>query len=88
MVEYITKEQAIEAAWTLELYNSERDELEEEINAISAADVAPLIHTTTSGGYWEEIYCKWKFCDNCHGENVFAADYCNWCGARLDGEER
>lgn len=43
MVEYITKEQAIEAAWVIELYNSERDELEEEIKALPAADVVEVI---------------------------------------------
>lgn len=50
------------------------------------ADVAPVVHAITTDEWWEEIYCKWKTCGNCKGENVFAAEYCNWCGARLDGE--
>lgn len=81
--EYVTKEQALEAIkgkmWP--------GELEAAIKDIPAADVATVVHATTSGEYWDEAYCKWKNCNNCHGENVSAADYCNWCGARLDGEE-
>ena len=82
MTEYITKAQALEAVhgkmWP--------GEIEAAIKAIPAADVAPVVHTTTSGEYWDEAYCKWKVCGNCHGDNVSAAKYCNWCGARLDGE--
>lgn len=92
MTEYITKEQAIEAAWVIELYNSERDELEEEIKALPPADVEPV------------IYAKWKFvagpnednniqfmCDNCGAGDVHAVGvtvpYCWRCGARMDGGE-
>ena len=87
MVEYITKEQAVKAMDWVWVSESERLRIEYSIEDIPAANGAPLIHSTTSGEYWDEAYCKWKTCDNCHGENVFAADYCNWCGARLDGEE-
>lgn len=99
MTEYITKEQAIDVIDTAfgHIYDSDSAtvsliDLQIEIimtieQHTEPADVAPVVHSTTSGEYWDETYCKWKTCDNCRGENVFAADYCNWCGARLDGEE-
>lgn len=80
-MEYITKDQALEAIkgkmWP--------GELEAAIKAIPAANVAPLIYATTSGEYLEELYCSWKTCGNCKGDNQSVAKYCNWCGARLDG---
>lgn len=85
MTEYITKEQALEI---VKKTSGDYVAAFAEINAIPAADVAQVVHATTSGEYWDEAYCKWKTCGNCHSENVSAADYCNWCGAKLDGEEK
>ena len=62
------------------------DSLLFEIKELPAADVAPVVRATTSGEYWDEAYCTWKTCDNCKGSNQSAAKYCNWCGARLDGD--
>lgn len=97
--EYITKEQAIEAAWVIELYNSERDELEEEIKAMPAADVAPVVH-----GRWlrhgeipagqnnleERLLYE---CSNCGARQIVYNDrfiglykFCSTCGARMDGD--
>lgn len=88
MIEYISKEQALEAIkgkmWL--------GELEAAIKAVPPADVAPV------------IYAKWKFvagpnednniqvmCDNCGAGDVQATDvtvpYCWRCGARMDGGE-
>lgn len=95
MTEYIEKEKVMEISErTLNAFEDEGDKnaamavdmLAFEIKELPAADVAPVIHTTTSGEYWDEIYCTWKACDNCQGNNISTAKYCNWCGARLDGE--
>lgn len=98
MTEYITKEQAINVVNVAfgHVYDSDSTtvclvDLQNEIimtieQNTEPADVAPVVHATTTDEWWEEIYCKWKTCGNCKGENVFAAEYCNWCGARLDGE--
>lgn len=94
MIEYITKPQARDALLYLDddlgfVPESLREKIlnawNDEIRRLPSADVAPVVHATTSNGYWDEVYCKWETCDNCHGENVYDADYCNWCGARLDG---
>lgn len=90
MTEYITKNQAIHAMEQVTqpecFIEDTRKDFAKIIEKLPAADVAPVVHTTTSGEYWDEAYCKWKVCGNCHGDNVSAAKYCNWCGARLDGE--
>lgn len=52
---------------------------------LPAADVAPVVHATTTDAGWDEIYCQWKTCNRCQGDNVSTAIYCNWCGARMDG---
>lgn len=95
MTEHIEKEKVMEILErTLNAFEDEGDKnaamavdmLAFEIKEFPAADVAPVVHTTTSGEYWDEAYCTWKTCDNCKGRNQSAAKYCNWCGARLDGE--
>ena len=84
MTEYITKEQ------TIELLHYNNDEkcaaIIADVEELEPADVAPVMHATTSKEYWDEAYCTWKTCDNCKGGNQSAAKYCNWCGARLDGD--
>ena len=85
MTKYFTKEQIMRA---LEEQNLMLDDIwgvEQRLDELQGADVAPVVHTTTSNGYWDEVYCKWETCDNCHGDTMYGADYCNWCGARLDG---
>ena len=95
MTEYIEKEKVMEILErTLNASEDEGDKnaamavdmLAFEIKELPAADVAPVVHATTSGEYWDEAYCTWKTCNNCKGSNQSAAKYCNWCGARLDGE--
>ncbi|MEE0433889.1 MAG: zinc ribbon domain-containing protein [Peptococcaceae bacterium] len=88
MAEYITKERAKDLIVAASSGNSTRlarmlSKLEDE----HPADVVEVVHATTSNEYWDEVYCPWKICDNCKGDNQSSAKYCNWCGARLDGEE-
>lgn len=59
-----------------------------QIRDMEAADVAPVVYATTTDAGWDEIYCQWKTCNYCQGDNVSMAIYCNWCGARMDGGER
>ena len=93
MTEYITKEQAIDEVWDAFTMRDDPDlgrVIEENIERLPAADVAPV------------VYAKWKFvagpdedhnlqfmCDNCGAGDVHAADvtvpYCWKCGARMDG---
>ena len=93
MGEYITKEAAINAVENalIELFQSEWEEIEEAINAASAADVVPVVH-----GRWSEskehFYlnngCKeWInfYCSECDAPNNSPTDYCPNCGAKMDG---
>ena len=88
MAEYIAKERAHDLIVTAAQGNSSRlacmlSKLEDE----PPADVAPVVHATTTDAGWDEIYCQWKTCNRCQGDNVSTAIYCNWCGARMDGGE-
>lgn len=94
MTEHITKEQARDALLYLDddLAFVPEDRIEEISNAwndeicrLPAADVVPVAHATTTDAGWDEIYCEWKTCNRCQGNNVSTATYCNWCGARMDG---
>lgn len=83
--EYITKEQALEI---VKRTSGDYATAFSEIRVIPPADVIPVVHATTSGEYLEEMYCSWKTCGNCKGDNQSVAKYCNWCGARLDGDQQ
>ena len=89
MTEYIKKEHALEAFGATFNINYEGwNNICREIKAIPPADVAPVVHATTTDAGWDEIYCQWKTCNHCQGDNVSMAIYCNWCGARMYGGER
>ena len=87
--EYIERKRAIvDACNSLELYPSEYAELENALNRIPAADVAPVVH-----GRWEKHGSKWQ-CTGCKvlmsidgtpQENLLY--YCPNCGAKMDKEE-
>lgn len=100
MSEYITKESAIEVfewgdADVIEEYGDGsynfgfgRGAIKSAINAISAADVAPVVH-----GDWIGYFPHCSVCgeealsrDNgtLHGA-YFLTDYCPNCGAKMDG---
>lgn len=87
--EYIERKRAIvDACNSLELYPSEYAELENALNRIPAADVAPVRHER-----WEKHGSKWQ-CTGCKvlmsidgtpQENLLY--YCPNCGAIMDVEE-
>ena len=87
--EYIERKRAIvDACNSLELYPSEYAELENALNRIPAADVAPVRY-----GRWEKRGSKWQ-CTNCKvlmsidgtpQENLLY--YCPNCGAKMDKED-
>ena len=86
--EYIERKRAIvDACNSLELYPSEYAELENALNRIPAADVAPVRHER-----WEKHGSKWQ----CTGGKVLMSIdgtpqenllyYCPNCGAYMMGE--
>ena len=101
MAEYIERKRAIvDACNSLELYPSEYAKLEDSLNEISAADVAPVVH-----GRWifkqdKEFPCFGKaICSECRNvisispdlldvdyQRFFAGQkhYCYNCGAKMD----
>lgn len=95
MAEYITKEAAIEVfewgdADVIEDYGDgcdfgfSRGAIKSAINAIPAADVAPVVH----GRKIEDgdIGCFW-LCSLCGECLPYGAKYCPNCGAKMDGAE-
>ena len=85
MIEYITKEQAIE----LLHYNSDEKctAIIADVEELEPADVAQVVHAKWKHKYWD-VYA----CSNCRIEQDFDhgapnLKYCPNCGARMDGEE-
>lgn len=89
MVEYITKKAAINAVENapIELFQSEWKEIEEAINAVPAADAAPVVHgrwgtgrfNLETGNYEEQ-------CTRCRNfSKEYGKPYCPNCGAKMDG---
>ena len=79
MAEYIERERARQIAFTSPFFSNA---LMEEIKAIPAADVAPVIHSK-----WE-ICCDgyYPYCLNCKAEppGREMTKYCPNCGAKMD----
>lgn len=73
------------------VYGIERDmydELEkilDDIDAIPTADVADVVHGRLIETGMDEIWCNWGDCTACGRYNIMESNYCNWCGAKLDG---
>lgn len=94
MNEYITKEQALHAVNDSFIDAMKPNEfwalLKEYMNAIPAADVAPVVHARWRF-YGEDGhgYGLWRcsHCRNVTGEK-YAKAYCPFCGARMDGEDK
>lgn len=99
MTGYITKEQAIDEVW--DAFTSRDDPdlglvIEENIERLPAADVAPVVHGewigTWGDGYangfivYEEFECSRCGCVH-HADGEPTWDYCPQCGARMDGGE-
>lgn len=88
MAEYITKKAAIKAVENapIELFQSEREEIEEAINAAPAADVVPVVH-----GWWNAdetcSLCGEKSTEGLDATkwNYWLPNYCPNCGAKMDG---
>lgn len=88
MKEYIKRKRAIvDACNALELYPSEYAKLEDALNKIPAADVAPVVH-----GRWVEkekydfgIMYDCSLCENRILDNGHPWNYCPNCGCRMDG---
>ena len=87
MTEYIERDHVLYLIDENKTSEMNWDILENGVRELPPADVTPVVHTTASNEYWDELYCPWKTCGNCKGDNQSVATYCNWCGARLDGEE-
>ena len=90
MAEYITKKAAINAVESahIELFQSEREEIEEAIDAAPTADVVPVVH-----GWWNATetcsLCGEKSTEGLDATtwNYWLPNYCPHCGARMDGGE-
>lgn len=94
MNEYITKEAALEAVETtnIELFLSEWKEIEEKINSIPPADVAPIVYGKWVHPHWGYSGNFCYYCSVC-GNEVMHQEYrwkdkkiypiCPWCGARM-----
>lgn len=91
MAEYITKEQALTAVLsTIELSGNEWLAVYNNVNAIPAADVAPVVHARWEETDWEtwrctNCGCEWQFLEGLSPEEN-DAKYCPQCGARMGGE--
>lgn len=87
MPEYITKEQAIDEVW--DAFTSRDDPdlgrvIEENIERLPAADVAPVVHAR-----WRYVGSNWE-CSCCLFPVPRKSSFYHWCpqcGARMDGEE-
>ena len=86
MAEYIDRKRAIvEACNSLELYPSEYAKLEDALNKIPAADVAPVVHGEWIGkpiaGY-SSVRCS--NCRTVYSDNNGMWNYCPNCGAIMN----
>ena len=88
MTEYITKAQAIDEVWDAFTSHDDPDlgrVIEENIERLPAADVAPVVHahwiTDEDGDFWTCSNCRKFIYKNC------ARGYCPKCGAKMDGGE-
>lgn len=95
MAEYIDREAAIKAIYesdhfsVRECFGWRAREIEEELRAVPAADVAPVRH-----GRWIEkekytfgVMYDCSICDNRILDTGHSWNYCPNCGAKMDGTE-
>ena len=83
--EYIEREAAIEAAkhaWAKGIEPSQYIEI------IPTSDVTPVAHGHLVSTGMDELFAEFGNCTKCGGENIIKAKFCNWCGAKMDGEEK
>lgn len=89
MTEYIERKRAIvDACNSLELYPSEYEKLEDALNKIPAADVAPVVHGEWIGkpiaGY-SSVRCS--NCRTVYSDNNGRWNYCPNCGATMNSDK-
>ena len=70
-------------------YPSELDELERQIDALPALDVAPVVHahwikTFGSDGFVSTLRCS--KCGNSENSTYIPGNFCWFCGAKMDGD--
>lgn len=88
MPEYITKEQAIDAAWDAFTSHDDPDlgrVIEENIECLPTADVAPVVHAS-----WVDDPVYHTHCSRCGCIPVNKDVYLYYprCGARMDGGDQ
>ena len=93
MAEYIEREAAIKIAEcygltrgsTIGRHSGIADAISAQIEALPAADVAPVVH-----GRWIPFHSTHagdiQYCSACDIGCTWKPDYCPNCGARMDGE--
>lgn len=101
MTDYIERKRAIvDACNSLELYPSEYAKIEDALNKISAADVAPVRHGQWLNFYGDFSTAECSLCaelyevspDEPHRKEFFDAfkefyNFCPNCGAKMDESE-
>lgn len=55
------------------------------IDTFPAADVAQVRHGRSLRTWIDEYYGEWTECSVCGWDNPANAQYCNGCGAKMDG---
>ena len=97
MAEYIEREAALKKQIGVVVYDeggwdaNVRAVPVEDIEAIPAADVAPVVHGRWVHGEHYPSYCS--ICGevspmDCEGERFYDSNYCPNCGAKMDEEVR
>ena len=92
MPKYITKNAAINAVENapIELFQSEWEEIEEAINTIPAADVAPVVYGRWGTGRFNlETGDYEEQCTHCRNFSTeYGKPYCPSCGAKMNLDNR
>lgn len=99
MDEYIKREQVLKLLESAQAWGWSMNTLYDEIQALPAEDVAPVVHGRWGGwttpafygmdDFGEPIYRDATFyrCSKCDRKSVIKEKYCPNCGAKMDLEE-
>ena len=87
MDDYISRTMAIARLTKVEVTDklATMTDAKREIADMPAADVAPVRHGRALRTWIDEYYGEWTECSVCGWDNPANAQYCNGCGARMDG---